>query len=224
MRKYSKKNNHAHLDDIQRCGWVGMGWPFMDLHLFVFFFFQLILDMLGRNFKNIEKHTIIFSMWSALCSSALASKPKQAKQNKKTTKTNQKTSQWRSMIGWDMVFFLTKKTTKTKQKKARKPRKPRRPTGPECLRHSFFFVFVCSFACPKGRMQRVESCHLFAVLHVPREGCRELSLVICLFSCQSMHMSKQRMCKEECKKRTLAIPCSKKKSGSLETYIYIYIS
>ena len=59
-------------------------------------------------------------------------------------------------------------------------------------------------------MQRVESCHLFAVLHAPREGCRELSLVICLFSCQSMHMSKQRMCKEECKKRTLVIPCSVK--------------
>ena len=56
-------------------------------------------------------------------------------------------------------------------------------------------------------MQRVESCHLFAVLHAPREGCRELSLVICLFSCQSMHMSKDRM-KEECKKRTLVIPCS----------------
>ena len=57
-------------------------------------------------------------------------------------------------------------------------------------------------------MQRVESCHLFAVLHAPREGCRELSLVICLFSCQSMHMSKDGMCKEECKKRTLVIPCS----------------
>ena len=57
-------------------------------------------------------------------------------------------------------------------------------------------------------MQRVESCHLFAVLHAPRQRCRELSLVICLFSCQSMHMSKQRMCKEECKKRTLVIPCS----------------
>ena len=44
-----------------------------------------------------------------------------------------------------------------------------------------FLVFVLNFACPKGRMQRVESCHLFAVLHAPREGCRELSLVICLF-------------------------------------------
>ena len=47
----------------------------------------------------------------------------------------------------------------------------------------FLFVFVCSFACPKGRMQRVDSCHLFAVLHAPREGCRELTLVICLQFC-----------------------------------------
>ena len=38
-------------------------------------------------------------------------------------------------------------------------------------------------------MQRVESCHLF-------------------FSCQSMHMSKQGICKEECKKRTLTVSCS----------------
>ena len=68
-----------------------------------------------------------------------------------------------------------------------------------------FLVFVCNFACPKGRMQRVESCHVFAVLHAPRQRCRELSLVICLLSCQSMHMSKQRMCKEECK-----TPCSVK--------------
>ena len=78
-----------------------------------------------------------------------------------------------------------------------------------------FLVFVCNFACPKGRMQRVESCHVFAVLHAPRQRCRELSLVICLFSCQSMHMSKQRMCKEECKKRTLVIPCSEKQWVSI---------
>ena len=32
-------------------------------------------------------------------------------------------------------------------------------------------------------MQRVESCHLFAVLHAPSEGCRELSFVICLQFC-----------------------------------------
>ena len=69
-------------------------------------------------------------------------------------------------------------------------------------------------------MQRVESCHLFAVLHAPREGCRELSLVVCLFSCQSMHMSKQRMCKEECKKRTLVIPCSVYKYIIYVLYIY----
>ena len=66
-----------------------------------------------------------------------------------------------------------------------------------------FFLF---FSGPKGRMQRVES------FHAPREGCRELSLVICFSSCQSMHMSKQRMCKEECKKRTLTVPCSEKKT------------
>ena len=45
---------------------------------------------------------------------------------------------------------------------------------------SWVLSFVCSFTCPKGRMQRVESCHLFAVLHAPRQRCRELSLVICL--------------------------------------------
>ena len=72
----------------------------------------------------------------------------------------------------------------------------------------FFFVFLLFllfflvFSGPKGRMQRVES------FHAPREGCRELSLVICFSSCQSMHMSKQRMCKEECKRRTLTVPCS----------------
>ena len=67
-------------------------------------------------------------------------------------------------------------------------------------------------------MQRVESCHSFAVMHAPREGCRELSLVICLFSCQSKHMSKQRMCKEECKKRTLVIPCSEKKMPNAKRF------
>ena len=66
----------------------------------------------------------------------------------------------------------------------------------------FFFVFFWVFSGSKGRMQRVES------FHAPREGCRELSLVICFSSCQSMHMSKQRMYKEECKKRTLTVPCS----------------
>ena len=66
----------------------------------------------------------------------------------------------------------------------------------------FFFCFFWFFSGPKGRMQRVES------FHAPREGCRELSLVICFSSCQAMHMSKQRMCKEECKKRTLTVPCS----------------
>ena len=44
-------------------------------------------------------------------------------------------------------------------------------------------------------MQRVES------FHAPREACRELSLVTRFFPCQSM-------CKEECKKRTLTVPCS----------------
>ena len=28
-RTMRKSKKHAHLDDIQRCGWVGMGWPFM---------------------------------------------------------------------------------------------------------------------------------------------------------------------------------------------------
>ena len=83
------------------------------------------------------------------------------------------------------------KKTKIKTKKTRKPKKL---TGPKCLRHRFFF------SGPKGRMQRVAS------FHAPREGCRELSLVICFFSCPSMHMSKQRMCKGECKKRTLTVP------------------
>ena len=63
---------------------------------------------------------------------------------------------------------------------------------------------------------------LLAVLHAPREGCRELSLVICLFSCPSMHMSKQRMCKEECKKRTLVIPCSEKKRVPESDQVYKY--
>ena len=84
------------------------------------------------------------------------------------------------------------KNTKTNKKKLKETRKPRRPTGPECLRHRVvFFVFfvlfslclqfcmpqgkdaeswvlsfVCSFACPKGRMQRVESCHLLVFLSV----------------------------------------------------------
>ena len=61
----------------------------------------------------------------------------------------------------------------------------------------FFYIYIffcfCFFAffgfAPQGRMQRLESCHLF-------------------FSCQSMHMSKQRICKKECKKRTLTVPCS----------------
>ena len=66
----------------------------------------------------------------------------------------------------------------------------------------FLLLFFWVFSGPKGRMQRVES------FHAPREGCRELSLVICFSSCQSMHMSKQRMCKEECKRRTLTVPCS----------------
>ena len=62
---------------------------------------------------------------------------------------------------------------------------------------------------------------LFAVLHAPREGCRELRLVICLFSCQSMHMSKQRMCKQECKKRTLVIICSVKKGFRIDLDLII---
>ena len=61
------------------------------------------------------------------------------------------------------TFMQNEKT----KKKTRKPRKPRRPTGPECLRHRvvFFFWF------------------LFAILHAPREGCRELNLVMCLQFC-----------------------------------------
>ena len=141
----------------------------------------------------------------------------------------------RSRLGAkSMIHSYTMRKPKNTQKK----KKHTKTQGPECLRHRVvffgfvlffcFLVFVCNFARPKGRMQRVESCHLFAVLHAPRqrkiqrvESCHlfavlhaprqryiELSLVICLFSCQSMHMSKQRMCKEECKKRTLAIPCS----------------
>ena len=77
------------------------------------------------------------------------------------------------------TFMQNEKTKKTKKTKTpRKPRKPRRQSASD-----IFFVFVCSSACPKGRMQRVESCHLFAVLHAPRQRCRELSLVICLQFC-----------------------------------------
>ena len=65
---------------------------------------------------------------------------------------------------------------------------------------------------------RVVFC-FFCFLVSPREGCRELSLVIYFFSCQSMHMSKKRMCKEECKKRTLTAPCSGKKCMYI---FYIY--
>ena len=70
-----------------------------------------------------------------------------------------------------------------------------------------FFLFFLVFSGPKGRMQRIE-CY-----HAPREGCRELNFIICFSSCQSMHMSKQRICKEECKKRILTVPCSE--SGEL---------
>ena len=73
-----------------------------------------------------------------------------------------------------------KKKTKKNKKQTKKTRKPRRPTGPECLRHRvvfffYFFVFFRPqgkdaeswvFSCPKGRMQRVESCHLFFFLPV----------------------------------------------------------
>ena len=57
---------------------------------------------------------------------------------------------------------------KNKTKRTRKPRNPRRPTGPECLRHSFFFWGggVCNFACPKAKIQRVESCHWLVFLSV----------------------------------------------------------
>ena len=118
-----------------------------------------------------------------------------------------------------MIHSCKIRKPKKNTKKTRTPRKPRRPTGPECLRHRVVFLFlffVCfsgfclQFCMPPKKMQRVESCHVLAVLHAPRQKCRELILVICLFSCQSMHISKQRMCKEECKKRTLVIPCSEK--------------
>ena len=106
----------------------------------------------------------------------------------------------------------TKKTKKTKNKnnKTKKNKKKRflETVGIGGMSLVFFlFCLFFVFSGPKGRMQRVES------FHAPREGCRELSLVICFSSCQSMHMSKQRMCKEECKKPTLTVPCSE--SGEL---------
>ena len=101
----------------------------------------------------------------------------------------------------------TKKTKKTKKTHQQKPKKQKKPKISRDCRHWGHVFFFWVFSGPKGRMQRVES------FHAPREGCRELSLVICFSSCQSMHMSKQRMCKEECKKRTLTVPCSE--SGEL---------
>ena len=119
----------------------------------------------------------------------------------------------RATIGHNMPKYakighngLNKQKKKKKNKK--KQKKPKISRDCRYWGHVFgFFVFFFVFSGPKGRMQRVES------FHAPREGCRVLSLVICFSSCQSMHMSKQRMCKEECKKRTLTVPCSE--SGEL---------
>ena len=48
-------------------------------------------------------------------------------------------------------------------------------------------------------MQRVGSCHVFAVLHAPREGCREMSLVtilsfVCSFACPKGRMQRVESC------------------------------
>ena len=99
----------------------------------------------------------------------------------------------RSRLGAKSMIHSCKiRKPKKNTKKTRTPRKPRRPTGPECLRHRVvfcvFFCFsgfclqfcmpqgkdaeswilscVCSFACPKAKMQRVESCHLLAFLSI----------------------------------------------------------
>ena len=78
--------------------WADLSWTSISL----FFLFQLILDMFARNFKNNRKHTIIFSMWSALCSSALASNPPKKKQTatRRKTQTSKiaKTNQKRAMF------------------------------------------------------------------------------------------------------------------------------
>ena len=65
----------------------------------------------------------------------------------------------------------------------RKKIKPRRPTGPECLWHRVSFLVFCFFVC---------FCFLFF-----------FGLLFFVF-----FLSFARLCKEECKKRTLLIPCS----------------
>ena len=71
------------------------------------------------------------------------------------------------------------KTKKTKKKKSR-----------DCRHWGHVFGFFCFFCC---------FFLFFFVFQAPREGCRELSLLICFSSCQSMHMSKQN---RECVKRS----------------------
>ena len=101
----------------------------------------------------------------------------------------------RSRLGAKSMIHSCKiRKPKKNTKKTRTPRKPRRPTGPECLRHRVVFLFLffvcfsgfclqfcmppkknaeswvvscaCSFACPKAKMQRVDSCHLLVFLSI----------------------------------------------------------
>ena len=104
---------------------------------------------------------------------------------------------------------LNKQKTKKKNKKKKQRFLETVGIGGMSLVFLFFFVFFWVF------LFFFFLFFFFFVLffQAPREGCRVLSLVICFSSCQSMHMSKQRMCKEECKKRTLTVPCSE--SGEL---------
>ena len=79
----------------------------------------------------------------------------------------------------------TKKTKKNKQNIKKQKKEENQENQEDLLGQSasdiglFFFAFVVVFffSGPKGRMQRVES------FHAPREGCRELSLVMCFSSC-----------------------------------------
>ena len=92
-----KSIKHAQLDDIQRCGWVDMGPPFMDHYTACFF--PIDAGHVGRKIQSHRENTIIFSLWSALCPSALESRPEK-------NKTKKTASKWRSMIGWNIGLFV----------------------------------------------------------------------------------------------------------------------
>ena len=65
-----------------------------------------------------------------------------------------------------MIHSCKMRKPKKKKKKQKKQENQEDLLGQSASDIGLFFVFVCSFACPKGRMQRVESCHLLVFLSV----------------------------------------------------------